>query len=182
MAKDSKQSVVLVSVEGERFTVERKIAERSLLLKNYLNDMQDNGLQSGSDSESDEEGADSEDEIVMPVPNVRSSVLQKVIEWAEHHRDSNFPDENDDDARKTAPADPWDREFLKVDQEMLYEIMQAANYLNIKPLLDAGCKVVAEMIRGRTPEEIRRTFNIVNDFTPEEEAAIRRENEWAEDR
>ncbi|SCU98531.1 LAFA_0G18558g1_1 [Lachancea sp. 'fantastica'] len=182
MAKDNKQSVVLVSVEGERFTVERKIAERSLLLKNYLNDMQDNGLQSGSDSDSDEDGADEDDEIVMPVPNVRSSVLQKVIEWAEHHRDSNFPDENDDDARKTAPADPWDREFLKVDQEMLYEIMQAANYLNIKPLLDAGCKVVAEMIRGRTPEEIRRTFNIVNDFTPEEEAAIRRENEWAEDR
>jgi S-phase kinase-associated protein 1 len=38
------------------------------------------------------------------------------------------------------------------------------------------------MIRGKSPEEIRKTFNIVNDFTPEEEAAIRRENEWAEDR
>lgn len=175
--------VVLVSGEGERFTVERKIAQRSLLLKNYLNDMHDSMEDDDDDDgDKDEDDDDEEDEIVMPVPNVRSSVLQKVIEWAEHHRDSNFPDEDDDDSRKSAPVDAWDREFLKVDQEMLYEIILAANYLNIKPLLDAGCKVVAEMIRGRSPEEIRRTFNIVNDFTPEEEAAIRRENEWAEDR
>lgn len=181
MAKNNNQNVVLVSVEGERFTVERKIAERSLLLKNYLNDMHDTNLQ-GDNSDSEDEDEEDDEEIVMPVPNVRSSVLQKVIEWAEHHKDSNFPDEDDDDSRKSAPVDAWDREFLKVDQEMLYEIILAANYLNIKPLLDAGCKVVAEMIRGRTPEEIRRTFNIVSDFTPEEEAAIRRENEWAEDR
>jgi hypothetical protein len=29
------------------------------------------------------------------------------------------------------------------------------------------------MIKGKTPEEIRKTFNIVNDFTPEEEAQVR---------
>jgi hypothetical protein len=37
------------------------------------------------------------------------------------------------------------------------------------------------MIKGKSAEEIRQTFNIQNDFTPEEEAQIRRENEWAED-
>ena len=87
---------------------------------------------------------------------------------------------------------------MQVDQEMLFEIIlvcrgsrlscdlqlthgQAANYLDIKPLLDVGCKTVANMIKGKSPEEIRKTFNIQNDFTPEEEDQIRRENEWAEE-
>ena len=47
---------------------------------------------------------------------------------------------------------------------------------------DVGCKTVANMIKGKSPEEIRKLFNIVNDFTPEEEAQIKKENEWEEDR
>ena len=39
----------------------------------------------------------------------------------------------------------------------------------------------AQMIKGKTPEEIRRTFNIVNDFTPEEENQVREENKWCEE-
>ena len=35
---------------------------------------------------------------------------------------------------------------------------------------------------GKSPEEIRERFNIVNDFTPEEEEEVRRENAWSEDR
>ena len=38
--------------------------------------------------------------------------------------------------------------------------------------------LVANMIKGKTPEEIRRTFNIKNDFSPEEEEQIRKENAW----
>ncbi|CBI19917.3 unnamed protein product, partial [Vitis vinifera] len=56
---------------------------------------------------------------------------------------------------------------------------EAANYLNIKSLLDLTCQTVADMIKGKTPEEIRKTFNIKNDFTPEEEEEVRRENQWA---
>lgn len=58
---------------------------------------------------------------------------------------------------------------------------QAANYLNIKGLLDLTCQTVAQMIKGKTPEEIRKQFNIKNDFTPEEEEEVRRENQWAFD-
>ena len=49
--------------------------------------------------------------------------------------------------------------------------LQAANYLDIKSLLDLTCKRVADMIKGKKPEEIRKEFNIVNDFTSEEEVS-----------
>ena len=52
-------------------------------------------------------------------------------------------------------------------------LIKAANYLDIKGLLDVTCKTVANMIKGKTPEEIRKTFNIKNDFTEEEEAQVK---------
>ena len=60
--------------------------------------------------------------------------------------------------------------------------LQQANFLDFKKMLDLACKAVAEMIKGKTPEEIRKHFNITNDFTPEEEEQVRRENEWCEER
>ena len=44
--------------------------------------------------------------------------------------------------------DEWDQEFCKVDQGTLFELILAANYLDIKPLLDLTCKTVANMIKG----------------------------------
>lgn len=44
------------------------------------------------------------------------------------------------------------------------------------------CKTVADEIKGKTPEEIRTRFNIKNDFTPEEEEEVKRENAWCEER
>jgi S-phase kinase-associated protein 1 len=68
---------------------------------------------------------------------------------------------------------------MEVDQATLFDLIMAANYLNIKGLLDLTCQTVANMIKGKTPEQIRQTFNIKNDFTPEEEEEIRKENAWA---
>ncbi|KAM3301413.1 SKP1-like protein 1A [Capsicum chacoense] len=67
----------------------------------------------------------------------------------------------------------------KFDNSDRPRLPKAANYLNIKSLLDLTCQTVADMIKGKTPEEICKTFNIKNDFTPEEEKEARRENAWA---
>ena len=76
----------------------------------------------------------------------------------------------------------WVPTSFQVDQGTLFELILAANYLDIKGLLDVTCKTVANMIKGKTPEEIRKTFNIKNDFTPSEEEQVRKENEWCEEK
>ncbi|KKA21935.1 E3 ubiquitin ligase complex SCF subunit sconC [Rasamsonia emersonii CBS 393.64] len=159
----SANTITLQSSDGVEITVEREVAERSVLIKNMLEDL-------GTTDEP------------VPLPNVNEAVLKKVIEWCTHHKnDPPSTGDDDDSRRKTTDIDEWDQKFMQVDQEMLFEIILAANYLDIKALLDVGCKTVANMIKGKSPEEIRKTFNIQNDFTPEEEDQIRRENEWAEE-
>lgn len=156
----------LASSDGEIIDVDKDVAERSVLIKNMVADL----------------GEETMTEAI-PIPNVNAGVLKKVIEWCTHHRADppTAADDDSDSRKKTTDIDEWDAKFMQVDQEMLFEIILAANYLDIKALLDVGCKTVANMIKGKSPEEIRKTFNIVNDFTPEEEDQIRRENEWAEE-
>lgn len=63
----------------------------------------------------------------------------------------------------------------------IFGILSAANYLHICPLLNLCAKAIARMLKGRTAEEIRQTFNIANDLTPEEEAIIRNENGFCQE-
>ncbi|KAJ3155256.1 E3 ubiquitin ligase complex SCF subunit scon-3 [Geranomyces michiganensis] len=162
--------VILQASDGQQFTISKPVAERSMLLKNMLDDVGEN-------------------EQAIPLPNVSGPILASVIEYCEHHKDEAVPAAEDDDKvfeasrKKPDDIDQWDAAFMKQGKgnEELFEIILAANYLDIKPLLDLGCKTVANMIKGKTPEQIREMFNIENDFTPDEEEQIRRENEWAAD-
>ncbi|CAM1505587.1 Fc.00g112240.m01.CDS01 [Cosmosporella sp. VM-42] len=165
----STSKIWLASNDNATMEVARDVAERSMLIKNMLEDVGDENVRQDNP---------------IPIPNVNEAVLRKVIEWCEHHRNDppQAQDDESDARKKTTDIEEWDQKFMQVDQEMLFEIILASNYLDIKPLLDVGCKTVANMIKGKSPEEIRKTFNITNDFTPEEEEQIRRENEWAEDR
>ncbi|KAL4202391.1 hypothetical protein AMTRI_Chr02g220790 [Amborella trichopoda] len=71
----------------------------------------------------------------------------------------------------------WDSKFVNVDTDTLYDLIVAANFLDIPDLMDLACQTAANMIKGKTPEEIRKTFNIENDFTAEEEEAMRDDRE-----
>ncbi|KAM1387840.1 hypothetical protein ACFX2I_016034 [Malus domestica] len=152
----SERKITLKSSDGETFEVDEAVALESQTIKHMVeDDCADNGI---------------------PLPNVTSKILAKVIEYCRKHVEAAKPEERpavDEDLKA------WDAEFVKVDQATLFDLILAANYLNIKSLLDLTCQTVADMIKGKTPEEIRKTFNIKNDFTPEEEEEVRRENQWA---
>jgi len=79
---------------------------------------------------------------------------------------------------KQDELEKWDAEFVKVDSVTLFELVRAANYLDIKNLLELTCKTVAGIMHGKTSEQIRQAFKIANDFSPEEEEEISKENQW----
>ena len=134
----------------------------------------------------EEDGDDNDDEDnvqEIPLPNVKAAVLRKVIEFCEHFLSEPMT-EIEKPLKSQNMADvvqKWYADYVNLEQVLLFELILAANYMDIKPLLDLTCATVASMIKGKTPEDIRATFNITNDFTPEEEAQAREENKWCEE-
>lgn len=151
------------SQDGQKFQVEVAVAKMSETIKNLIED-------AGTDA-------------TIPLPNVNSKTLTKVFEFCKYRTENPPPPQpKEGEEKRTDDMTGWEIEFCKVDQPALFELILAANYLDIKPLLDVTCKTVANMIKGKTPDEIRKIFNIPNDFTPEEEEQVRKENEWCEEK
>ncbi|GMI67082.1 ARABIDOPSIS SKP1 HOMOLOGUE 1, UFO INTERACTING PROTEIN 1, S phase kinase-associated protein 1 [Hibiscus trionum] len=147
--------IVLKSCDGKAFEVEEAVAVQSEMIKNMIED----------DCANEE----------ITLPNITGEILSKVIEYCKMHVDG---ENKSDDQLKARDAADF---IARVDLNTLYYLIMAANFLNVKSLLDLTCQKVADIIKGKSPEEIRTTFNIKNDFTPEEEEEIRKKNAWAFD-
>lgn len=151
MSSSSSKMIVLKSSDGKTFEVEEAVALESQTIKHMIED----NCADGS----------------IPLPNVTGNILAKVTEYCKKHAEAEDKDAED--------LKVFDAEFMKVDSACLFDLICAANYLNIKGLLDLTCQTVAAMMKGKSVDEIRKIFNIKNDFSPEEEEEIRRENSWA---
>jgi len=106
--------------------------------------------------------------------------IVQVFEHCEHHRGEPLPITDEANAgenrRRTTDIGElgeWDQKFVTVDQA-LSEIILTANQLDVKPSLcvplsipvalsflvllpsGVGCKTVADVIEGKTREEIRK--------------------------
>lgn len=159
--------IKLQSSDGEIFETDAETAKCSKTIKALLEDC------GGLDAESE-----SEDNPLIPLPNVNSMILNKVLVWAKHHNaDMDTDEDGEEAANPFIELSPWDVDFLAIDQGTLFELILAANYLDIRKLLNAACQTVANMIKGHTVEEIRQTFHIANDFSPSEEELLPRGEE-----
>lgn len=123
-------------------------AKVSMLIKNQLEDI---GEEKGTR---------------IPIPGYTQQCFDLAMEFvAMNMGTEKIDDQKKDD--KSSELTELQTEFLaKIKtQEDLFAMILLANYLDIQALLDTTCKSVARMIRGKTPEEIRKQFNIKNDFT-----------------
>lgn len=186
--------ITLVTEDGQKVMIERQSAQQIGSLKSMLNTPG----------------------TTFPVPAVKSTILNKVIEFLDQHvedpvlslkqsqasPDPEVEDEDDPDvsalsleSQTSSSSDdeyvyedylanvtPWDQRFLDaLDLPTLIELTKAANYLNIPNLLDLCCRTIAKQMTGLKAEELRKKFNLPNDFTPEEEAKMAAEFAWIEE-
>jgi len=121
---------------------------------------------------------DDSDEIEdVPLPNVKAYVLVKVIEYCKHYQnvEQMTPITTPIKSLKIEINDivqQWYADFVRdLEPGFLYELVIAANYLDIQPLLDLSCLAVAFTIRGKTANEIREIFNKSEDLSNNEDNA-----------
>jgi len=134
-------TIKLVSKDGVEKEVERKSAFVSNLIKTTLE--QDSTASS------------------IDLPSVDSKILEHIIEYMNHHKGVQQP-LIDKPLRskimKDVCKDEWDAKFIDSiadTRSVLYEVILAANYLDIKPLLHLGCAKIASLIKGQPLDKIK---------------------------
>mmetsp|Transcript_13756 Transcript_13756/g.29947 ORF Transcript_13756/g.29947 Transcript_13756/m.29947 type:complete len:152 (-) Transcript_13756:322-777(-) len=128
-------TVKLVSKEGDTFEVPIEIAKLSNLVVTTL----------GEDDDED-------DMVEIPLPNVKATVLAKVIEYCTHYKQVETmtvittPLKSN---RIEEIVQEWYADFVNVNQTLLFELVTAANFMDIKALLDLTCLAVSVLIKVR---------------------------------
>ncbi|GMS81665.1 hypothetical protein PENTCL1PPCAC_3840, partial [Pristionchus entomophagus] len=165
---------LVASDNTEEVAVEPKIARMSSTIAGLMEALQ---MDDGADEEVFSNNP-------IPLPNVTSYVLKQVIEWCVMHKDDAPIEEKPDNGREKVTDDipEDDVKFLEIDFKDLCELMKASNYLDVRGLFLNISKTIANMIKKcKTADEVRAKFHIYKDLTDEEEAAIRKENQWCDE-
>ncbi|KIW21840.1 E3 ubiquitin ligase complex SCF subunit sconC [Cladophialophora immunda] len=130
-----KNQLTLECADGKTIVVDRDIAEVCRLIKDRVGDRGKDAFKKP-----------------IPIPCVNAAVLKKVIEWCTRHRQNGVrPEDGPHLWQEIAGVDIWDQEFVQVDQEMLFEILLAADYLDIEGLLDLCFETIANLMKGKSP-------------------------------
>ncbi|KAI4353137.1 hypothetical protein L6164_002108 [Bauhinia variegata] len=163
MAEQIKK-VTLRARDGEVFTIEQDIAKEFGILERIM-----------------EEDGFSE---FFPVPNVRSAALEKVIQYCRKHLEFRTRAAQhgggQTDIHNSGDAKAFDDGFVSdLSNNELRELIFAANYLEVKELLDLLSQTIADRIKNKSVEYAREFLGIENDYTTEELNALREKNAWA---
>jgi len=122
------------------------------------------------EEENEEENEEEDEQKVIPL-DLNEDTFKKVIEFCDHYKNDPFSEIEKPlkSSSLTGAVPKWYEDFiLGISAEDPYkkklaELICAANYLDISPLLELCSACYASMIKGKTPEEIKKTFNIPED-------------------
>ena len=129
----------------------------------------------------------------IPISDIISTyTMKKVLEFIPHIKDNillsrikNGFDNSIDKLPETYTFTVFENHFFTSlestpQKKELFNIVNAANYLNIPALLELTCYRISTLINGKTPKEIRECLGIENDLTDDDLLQIQHENAFEE--
>lgn len=104
---------------------------------------------------------------------ISEEMMALIVEWLRHHNGvAPTPVKKPIRSKNIAEivSDPWDAQFLlRLNKAKLYELTKAANFLDIKPLLDICAAKIASIIKGVPLEKAEAALDPNTPETVEEQ-------------
>jgi hypothetical protein len=94
------------------------------------------------------------------------------------------PEKLDEDLAQYAPLEGFEKEFVEsLSMHELFDVLNAANFLDCPAILQVGCKHLAFIIRTDTEEQMKVRFGLPADhvFTEDDKKAVLARHPWLED-
>ncbi|KAJ0972124.1 hypothetical protein J5N97_020083 [Dioscorea zingiberensis] len=163
-------TVILSSGDGAEFTVPFSVAKQSAVIAGIVNETEDGT-------------ADQKRVVKVPCELVSGQVLELMVRyWKEHSDDQKGGGSDSSTAElKKKKLKAWDKEFVKLENKLMFELVKGSHYLESIELMDLLCQTLADTIKDMSVEAVREFFDIQGDFTPEEEAKIKEDIKWVFD-
>ncbi len=139
---DSDAIIKLKTGDGKEIELSKKAAKRSGLLKGIFEDFPDN--------------------TEFPVNQVNGDTLEKVKEYLVYYQDQE-PPKIDVPLKSTnfkQCISEWDNNYLGEDIDLIFNLLNAANYMDIEPLLNLTSAKLGSKIKGITSESVKKEFEI----------------------
>lgn len=121
----------------------------------------------------------------LPLPNMKASILKKIVEYMHYHAD--HPLSVTQKEKYNIDSIPeWDLAYVNIDDDTLEELYMSANYLDYPDLLNLCVKkyhlifreIVDTVGHEHAAEEIGRRFQIECDIPDEQLAKIKLQNKF----
>ena len=159
-SKDAEAEITLETYDKHHVKVPKGIATRSAIINMMIEDT-----------------GDTNEVVPLADKSCTLSIINLVVNYLKKHAE--FEASNADDE----VINQFDKEFQEQPDDIIFQTILAANFLDIKNLLELMCKKVADEIKKcKTPDDIRDRFNIRQDYTPEEVEEVKRAHPWIYDK
>ena len=139
---EENEEIQISSCEGNIYKISKKAAMRSGIIKGMIDDFPD--------------------DISFPMKSIKGNILEKIKEYLMHYKDEE-PQKIEIPLKSNNFSEcinNWDFNFLGNDIDIIFDLLEAANYMDTKPLHELVSAYLGSNIRGINSNSILKDFEI----------------------